>query len=437
MKDDINATREMLKQLENVRIVQVNEPVTAWRQAEDAVQKLKQADIDLLLIQVLTYTMDELTVKIINAINVPLLLWGVPEPLLRGNIKSGGLVGYVQTAGVVSKLDRDYKFLWGNPGYEKLLRDIAISVNVIETIKKLRNSRIGLLGSRCPGMLDEAFHELELTRSIGPEIITLDLTELINIVKAMDCERTKEEITGALKQYGNPDGPTANDLTEALKIYLALRDIAQANSFQAMAVKCWPELMHADIMSPCLAISRLNDEGIMTACEGDVTAAVSMLILYYLTGKQVFLCDLFEMSEADNSYFLYHCGAAAAKLAASGSDVRLAMHFRKYKPLEPMTLKPGVIADFSIKPGKVTFARLTEKQGKYRLLIMQGEAVPQENIIGGNGMRVIMAGKVSTILGKMVKEGIEHHQLLVHADIKAELTELCRCLGLETITIQE
>jgi L-fucose isomerase-like protein len=285
-------------------------------------------------------------------------------------------------------------------------------------------------------MMDEAFHELELTRLIGPEVLTLDLADLIKKIRETKDAMVKEEFNDVVNKHGRPEGTSENDLVEALKIYKALKGIAEDYSFQAMAVKCWPELMNSGIMSPCLALSKLNDDGIMTACEGDVTAAATMLILYYLTGKQVFLCDLFEMNEADNSYFMYHCGAAPSKLAEKSSDVQLNIHFRKYKPLTPMVLKPGVIADFAIKPGKVTFARLTEKKGKYRLLIMEGEAVPQENLIGGNGMRVKMNGKVKTILERMVREGIEHHQLVVHAEIKKELVELCGFLGIEPLLIE-
>ncbi len=435
MAEEISQTGEMMSQLQPAQIVQPDEVVTSMRQAEEAVEKLKKENIDLLLIQVLTYAADELTARIVNGIDVPLLLWGVPEPLLKGNIKSGGLVGYVQTAGVVTKLGRDYKFLWGSPDDRQLVREIKQSIRVMRTVRRLRGGRIGLLGSRCPGMMDEAFHELELTRVIGPEIVTVDLADLVRLASEMPGGRVKKEVAEVLKSHGPLDGPTGGELAEALKIYLVLKDIAADYSFRAMAVKCWPELMRADIVSPCLALSRLNDDGIMTACEGDVTAAATMLMLYSLTGKQVFMGDLFEMNEADNSFFLYHCGAAPSKLAASPACVKLRIHFRKYKPLDPMVLKPGVIADFSIKPGRVTFARLTESRGIYRLLIMQGEAVPQENIIGGNGMRVKMDGKVREILEKMVKAGIEHHQLLVHDDIREELIELSRCLGIETIII--
>ena len=303
------------------------------------------------------------------------------------------------------------------------------------TIKKLSASRIGLLGHHCPGMLDEGFHELELRRLVGPEVVSMDLSGLISRIKALDKKRIEKESVKTIAKFGKLDGPTKKDLAEGISIYLALQDLARESSFQAMAVKCWPELMQAGLMSPCLALSRLNDDGIMTGCEGDVTATVSMLILYYLTGKQVFMGDLFEMNEESNSFFLYHCGAAPSKLAADVSEVKLKMHFRKYKPLDPMVLKPGVITDFSVKPGRVTFARLTEKQGKYRLLIMQGEAVVQENIIGGNGMRVKMDGNVRETLKKIVAEGIEHHQLLVHADVKEELVELCRYLKIEPILL--
>lgn len=433
--DDVAAARTMLSGMNGVEIVQADEVVTSRRQANEAVAKLRSANVDLLLIHLVTYAADELSARISNGLDVPLLFWGVPEPLLKGNIKSGSLVGYVQSAGVISKLDRHRKFLWGSPEDANVHDGLRTSINAVGTAKALRRSRIGQIGHHCPGMLDEGFHELELTRVIGPEVESVGLSVLIDMIRGMDSDRVRREVEKTLQTGVALDGPTPEDLAEAVKIYLALKDVAAEYSLDAMAVKCWPELMRAGVMSPCLALSKLNDDGIMTSCEGDVTAAATMLALHQLTGKPVFLADLFEMRTEDDSFFLYHCGAAPTRLAANAADVRLRTHFRQDKPLDPMVLKPGVIADFAVKPGRVTFARLTEKKGRYRMLIMGGEAIEQENLIGGNCARVRMKGKVDEILETMVMEGIEHHQLLAHGDVKEELKELSRLLGIEPIIL--
>ena len=63
-------------------------------------------------------------------------------------------------------------------------------------------------------------------------------------------------------------------------------------------------------------MGHLNTTGLVAACEGDLTSAVSMLALRYLTkGDVVTLMDLVSVDSEDESVLLWHCGPTSPALA--------------------------------------------------------------------------------------------------------------------------
>lgn len=76
------------------------------------------------------------------------------------------------------------------------------------------------------------------------------------------------------------------ELTKAFKFYLALKDIVKERKLNYVSVRCF------DIIAPlkttgCIALSRLNDEGIIAGCEGDLPSTLSMAVLYKVTKESL------------------------------------------------------------------------------------------------------------------------------------------------------
>ena len=90
-------------------------------------------------------------------------------------------------------------------------------------------------------------------------------------------------------------------------------------------------------------------------------------------------------------------------------------------------------AEFPIKPGRVTIARLSAIKNHYRMFISNGEALETEMVLRGNPVNVKVDNKVRDVLETISLEGFEHHYAVVHAEITKELTELCDRLNIEVI----
>jgi L-fucose isomerase-like protein len=417
---------EILKQLESsdVEVIKVESFVTSWQEAKGTAEKFKKENIDLLLVLCGTFTLDDLLTTIVKEIDVPLMIWAIPEPPLKGGpLPCGSLLAAVMNGSAIRRMGKHYKLLYGKPNDVKVLKQIKRIIKVTKTIKQLKVMRIGMVGYRPPGFYACTFDELELRNSIGPEIVHIDLSEVLDEFNKVSQEET---VVADVKKRFKIDGPTQEDMTNTAKLYLSLRRLVEREKLSCTAIKCWPELRDHHDLGACFTLSRLIDEGIMSACEADIYGAVTMSILYSLTGKIVYFADLISINEEKNTALMWHCGSSPTKLAEAPSLVTI-------RRFSIPGFGRGVTTEFPIKPGRVTIARLSAIKDSYRMFICGGEALKTEMVVRGNPSEVKLDSNVREVLEKIVTEGFEHHYAVVHADVKEELIELCNRLKIEAV----
>ena len=401
-----------------INIIETEDIVTNLNLGWRVIKEFKRENIDLLLIVCGTWAPDSLVSNIARHMTVPLLMWAPPEPLNAEKLPEiGSLVGLTQTAGVLVKLGNWLKPIFDAAEEESAYKEIELTLKVVATIKKLQKARIGILSKGSPGMFDTDYNPLQLFKIMGPETVFISIATLEEEIKRISPKQAIDEAERDIKKYGQIMEPSKDQIVEANRIYLALKEIIQRESIDAIAVRCWPELKELNIMSPCLALSKLTEEGIMAGCEGDITGVVSMLILNTLTGRPSFLGDFLKLDEENNAGLMYHCGASAAGLAENYSKVYLGLN------LATSIWKSGVTVEFSVKPGIATIARLGESKGEYRMIVTQGEILKAPMFCRGNTVKMKFRTPVKEVLRELIKNGAEHHQILVHGDIRKELSE--------------
>lgn len=401
-----------------INIIETEDIVTNLNLGWRVIKEFKRENIDLLLIVCGTWAPDSLVSNIARHMTVPLLMWAPPEPLNAEKLPEiGSLVGLTQTAGVLVKLGNWLKPIFDAAEEESAYKEIELTLKVVATIKKLQKARIGILSKGSPGMFDTDYNPLQLFKIMGPETVFISIATLEEEIKRISPKQAIDEAERDIKKYGQIMEPSKDQIVEANRIYLALKEIIQRESIDAIAVRCWPELKELNIMSPCLALSKLTEEGIMAGCEGDITGVVSMLILNTLTGRPSFLGDFLKLDEENNAGLMYHCGASAAGLAENYSKVYLGLN------LATSVWRSGVTVEFSVKPGIATLARLGESKGEYRMIVTQGEILKAPMFCRGNTVKMKFRTPVKEVLRELIKNGAEHHQILVHGDIRKELSE--------------
>ena len=126
-----------------------------------------------------------------------------------------------------------------------------------------------------------------------------------------------------------------------------------------------------------------------------------------LTGLPPFITDMIDLNEEENTMLFWHCGNAAPSL-----------HNPKYNPElrnHPL-VGQGTAFWTSLKPGKVTIARLHNFHGEYRLVLMRGEAIEGDRVTRGCMTYVRMENPVREIAEKLIAEEFPHHYSIVWSE---------------------
>jgi hypothetical protein len=135
-------------------------------------------------------------------------------------------------------------------------------------------------------------------------------------------EFDKAETTAAMravahyytKEAKNIVEPKPQDVLNAAKNYVVAKQIMAAENCQAISLDCLPLVGGRRIACPpCIAWSRLLDEGGVGTCEADRMAAISQLLSAQLVGRPGFMQDPVPAT-VTNSFIGAHC-TSPTKLA--------------------------------------------------------------------------------------------------------------------------
>lgn len=395
--------------------------------SKEAGQFFKNNGVDIILVYLATYSQDNLVIDLVYPSDCEIILWAEEEPLNYPVPTIAAYCGLTQIAGLMTKLGKKYIMMDGKISHENNIKKFKDFINVLNIKKNLIYANIGLIGSRSDGMLENVFNELELRKQVGPEVINISLVTFFNRLKNIKTEETENTADVFFKNIKDIGQET---LSESAAIYFTLKEIVSDYRLAGLAVKCWPEFKENNICSPCFAFSRLYDEdGIPSACEADVTALVTMLIGDELSGFPSFLSDLLKIDDEKNLIYYYHCGCASTKLCGSSTVVQYSKH--------PFTeiWKPGVIVEFPVKTGPVTFARLGERNGKFQIVAYSGTSVETNLFVAGNVLLAKTDKKPSYIVEKLAEYGTEHHQISFYGNHLSKLRMLSDFLGINYFEI--
>jgi L-fucose isomerase-like protein len=392
-----------------------------------AANKFRSAGIDVLISMVSSFTWDNMPVRVAQELgDIPVLLWGVPEPpMLGGRLEANSLVGVTMNSAAFERLGIQRKFIYGFPEDAEVSAEIDRSLRVLAAIKKIRHARLGIVGGRPPGFYGSTFDELKLRKALGIEIIPIEVSEVLagaDRIPQTQLESTRARVR-ALGQIGSAD---EGDIDQVARLYESLRVIVEREKISGIAIKCWPELKDLHF-NPCVVNGMFTDEQVMLGCETDVHGTITMMIENALNSGPSFFCDLVTFDEKDNTVLLWHCGAAAASMAKDPTSRRL----------EKPSIGTGTATlEFPLKTGRGVFARLGVMGAAYRCLVVSGEAVPTGMLLRGNNLLFRPDGiAVRKLVTSIIDKGIEHHYAFAYGEeLKPDLIEFFRWLKIEVET---
>ena len=92
----------------------------------------------------------------------------------------------------------------------------------------------------------------------------------------------------------------------ANRIYNALKSVIRKYELSGFTLRCF-DLLTAVHNTGCLALAKLNSEGYVAGCEGDVPAMLSMMVVRALTGFSGFQANPATINPETGQLLFAHC----------------------------------------------------------------------------------------------------------------------------------
>ena len=160
---------------------------------------------------------------------------------------------------------------------EYINRRICQLAKVEEARKRLRGARLGIIGKPSDWLISSHADYALIKQRLAIELIDIPMQELLDEI--LSCNSN---------------------------IYEALKTIITRYQLQGFTLRCF-DLLTTVKDTGCLALAKLNAEGYVAGCEGDVPAMLSMMIVRSLFGISGFQANPSTINPETGEMIFAHC----------------------------------------------------------------------------------------------------------------------------------
>ena len=404
-----------------------------------------QSDIDLLLIVQITFTDASMTIEMAEQSDVPVAIWGVPEPRVGGRLRLNSYCGINLAAHALGKAGLDYRWLFSSPdaaGIKDKLTRLAISSNesqmpleqvaykadiiVDRAVEKLSRATVSVIGEHPIGFDTCEFDANELHELTGISINQVKLEDAFQRARSASSERANAHRVEAANSLIGLDDVDQEQLDRSFRLLCALEDIVDENKADSIAVRCWPETFVDYGCAACGPMAMMNQAGVPSACEADVYGSVTTLILQELADEPVWMADLVDVDESDNTAVLWHCGLAPLSMCDVEAQAEATIHTNRKMPL---------LHQFPLKPGRITLARLSQAKNEKKLMIAGAEVLRAPMAFTGTSGVIRLDKEVAEVCTTIMDAGLEHHYSLAYGNHLDSLRQVANRLRIPVLQI--
>jgi L-fucose isomerase-like protein len=404
--------RDELSALPAVQWEFIDDLVIEPQDARAAGAELASRGVDGLVCISGTFHLGHLILEIEKAVRRPILLWGLDElPYNGGKIRLNSVCGVNLNASNLYKSGiRDFCVALG-PKIDEAW------VDAIRILARYRTAHVGIIGYRAHGFFNLGVYDPNVYGKLGILVDHFELEEVWGYkVEAAEVLARRAKIG----EVFDLSGVTEAQASKVAELSAKLSAFLDAKGLDALAIRCWPEFAAGYGISPCAAMSLLQSEDRILACEGDIEGALSMLAHKAIGAETPFLFDFSQIDREHDFALFWHCGVAPCNLW-DGKCVRsLDTYFAGGK---------GVTADFVLKSGELSVFRLDSAGEEYRLFVQKAKAVPMAKELKGTYLKAVFDRSVEEVLRIVIDNGIAHHASVVYGDFAEPFRRLARITG--------
>jgi L-fucose isomerase-like protein len=293
-----------------------------------------------------------------------------------------------------------------HPDSEGFRRDLADFVAVCRVVRGLRRARLGAIGAR-PDAFNTVRYSEKILEVNGICVSTVDLSEIFSQANRLDVkDKSVQDQLEEIHGYAQASRVPQDKLALMAKLGVVISQWMEANALDASAIQCWTSVQQNYGVNVCTLMSMMSEKMMPSACEVDVTGALSMYALQLASNTPSALVDWNNnFGDEEDQCVLFHCGnwpksfLPNVRISTAPILGTIVGEEKTYGALEGRT-----------PAGPLTYARLTtdDRYGEIRAYVGEGALTDDELRTFGN-RAVARIPRLQKLMRYICAAGFEHH----------------------------
>jgi L-arabinose isomerase len=417
-----------------------SKPVKYREDAERAMREFENADLDGVMVVMLTYGPAMRVARLLNESRLPILLANIqPEPNVTPDWNmddmtyNQGVHGAQDTANAMVRAGRRFAVLTDDWRSDEFKADVGRWARAAAAVTAWKSLKVAIFGYAMNDMGDIRVDESALIRSLGPEILAVAPGDLYRTMLQVTRDQLDEVISFEDEHFEIDEALSPEERADHARMQVAIQQIMDTSGYGAYTA-------HFDAIGedgrfarlPLAAASTLMALGYGYAAEGDVLTACMVSAGHVLIGDAHFT-EMYAMDFPSDSILMSHMGEGNWKIARSDRPVKLIK-----RPLGIGKLEDPPTFLFQYQPGPATLATLVSLgDERFRMVVAEGEnldtqelpalEMPYGQFRPASGVRACMNGWLAA--------GGPHHEVMnlgLHAD---SWKVFCQLAGIEYVQV--
>ena len=192
--------------------------------------------------------------------------------------KSNSLAASMEILSYLRQHQMEGEIIHGSTQY--IAQRITLLQRVAEARQQLQGCRLGIIGRPSDWLISSQADSAIIKERLGIELIDIPMQELLNQINE---NRNSED-----------------------SIYDALKTLIQRYQLQGFTLRCF-DLLGTVHDTGCMPLARLNAEGYVAGCEGDIPSMLSMMIVRSLIGVSGFQANPATINPETGELLFAHC----------------------------------------------------------------------------------------------------------------------------------
>lgn len=395
----------------------INDLIFDDKTAKQAVQRMKQENVDAIVIINCNFGNEEAGADIARELNKPVLIYAPldEEYSADGTRTTDSQCGLFGLSRQLQRLKVPFSHVpscrVNEPEFKESFEKFA---RVVCMVKNFKGMRIGQVGPRPAPFYSVIYNESELLEKFGIRVVMINFAVFEQRMKTTPetCKEEIAEFAAYFRENYNLDDQTPQYIEAMATMAVVYKNLFEEFNLDIMATECWTATpLMFEGLAPCAVMGALNDLGYMIACENDIHCAITMAVLKAATlgkGKPLFGEFTVRHPQKKNAELLWHCGQFPLSQKAANCEAKL-VNQRQW---------------FRGKDGTYTAARIDQESGKYVILPLLCNTTDGPET---NGTYIwAQFEDLKRVEEKLLQGPYIHHFIEIEGNYRDEIADFCR-----------